>query len=96
MSLTMKCTSSAVLGLLVLATSSCRLQSPQEDVRLGREVADAMEGQVGRFDDAVLASYVDGVARRVEAQVQDKQFQFQFAILDQPEPNAFAAPGGAR
>ena len=46
----------ATLGLLLLVSPSCRLQSPEEDVRLGSEVAAAMEGQVGRFDDPELVT----------------------------------------
>lgn len=53
-----------------------------------------MESQVGRYHDDALQAWVDAVARRIETQQENAQFSYRYAVLDQPEPNAFAAPGG--
>ena len=85
----------AILLLLLSLSSSCRrLPHPREDVRIGREVADAMEAQIGRYPDADLENYVSSVASRVEGLIVESPFKYSYKILDQPEPNAFAAPGG--
>lgn len=77
-----------------LAVSSCAVRPLADDVQIGQRVAAAMEAEVGRYEDDDVQSYVAGIAERVVAQVPDSPFSYRFAVLDQLEPNAFAAPGG--
>ncbi len=85
----------STLPVSVLAfLAGCALPPPEEDVALGVEVAASIEADVGRYQDRELAAYVESVARRVQSAVEDSPFEYEFGILDQPEPNAFAAPGG--
>jgi predicted Zn-dependent protease len=81
-------------SLALLALTSCALPPVEDDVALGRQVADSMERQVGVYRDPALDSWLRGVAGRLEAQVPGSPFAYRFSVLDQPEPNAFAAPGG--
>ena len=74
--------------------AACALRPAEEDVALGGRIAAAIEAQAGLYADAPLQRYVKGVAQRVAAQLQDSLFEYRFAVADQPEPNAFAAPGG--
>lgn len=66
----------------------------EDDIELGARVAAAMEAEVGRYPDADVQAYVRGVAERVAGHIEEPQFEYRFAVLDQAAPNAFAAPGG--
>lgn len=78
----------------LLSFAACALPAPETDIKLGARAALSMEQQIGVYSDGELTAYVDGVARRVLGSVGDTPFAYRFAVLDQAEPNAFAAPGG--
>lgn len=92
-----------VLLLLALAhaLTSCRtpppewlLQPVQADRQLGAKVSRQVSQQIGIVDDPRLTSYVNAVGQRLTSRIADQRFDYRFQILDQQEPNAFAAPGG--
>ncbi len=70
------------------------LPSVEADRKLGHEVSKKVEEEMGITEDAGLASYVSSIGQRLAAQIQNRQFPYTFQIVDQAEPNAFAAPGG--
>jgi predicted Zn-dependent protease len=49
---------------------------------------------VGIYDDPELAAYVDEIADRLVANSSLADEEFTFTLLDSPEINAFAQPGG--
>jgi predicted Zn-dependent protease len=75
-------------------TSACLLPSPSYDVEVGYELAAQTEREVGRYDEYDLESYVEAIGERLVAQLDETPFRYRFRLLDQAEPNAFAAPGG--
>lgn len=82
-------------ALAALLLSACvGMPSPEVDRRLGEETAKTVAEDIGLVDDKDLTAYVEAVGRRVAAAVPGKQFAYRFAVVDQAEPNAFAAPGG--
>jgi predicted Zn-dependent protease len=70
------------------------LQPLEADRQLGRQMADELAGQVGLVFDPALGAYVNTVGQRLTTGLADPQFDYTFVVLDQAEPNAFAAPGG--
>jgi predicted Zn-dependent protease len=94
---------SAVLGMTLVSCASAPtserprttiLLTEQDDVRAGREGASEVTAQIGVLDDPVLKAYVDGIGRQLLRGVPNRGFDFQFNVVDQMEPNAFALPGG--
>lgn len=79
------------------ATSSAsRPISEEEEYYVGRAVSAKILGAYQLSTDAYLARYVNLIGRTV-ALNSDKPFTYggyHFAVLDTPEINAFAAPGG--
>ena len=53
-----------------------------------------VEEQIGIYKGQFLANYVDAVGRRLAASLDDPPYRFRFKIVDRPEPNTFALPGG--
>lgn len=61
---------------------------------MGRAWLSLLRGEVKQLSDPLLKDYVESTVYRLAetSQVQDRRFQF--VLLDSPELNAFAAPGG--
>jgi predicted Zn-dependent protease len=70
------------------------LQPVEADRELGAQVAREVNQQIGVVDNPTLTAYLDDIGQRLTAQAADNRFEYSFQIIDQQEPNAFAAPGG--
>ena len=77
---------------LALGASACITQSQEE--RLGAEAAKQVEQQMGLLRDPGLEAYVRGVGEKLVAVSERPDAPWSFVIVDMPEPNAFALPGG--
>lgn len=98
----------ALLGLTLLAAiglSSCKVNpatggvsmvsmGDKGEVELGREEHEKVLASQSIWDDAQLTAYVREVGNRI-ARVSDRpELEYTFTIIDSPEVNAFALPGG--
>jgi predicted Zn-dependent protease len=70
------------------------LVSKADDARAGREASRAVEAQIGIIDDAELNAYVNRIGQRLLKGLPYRSFDYEFHVVDQVEPNAFALPGG--
>jgi predicted Zn-dependent protease len=68
--------------------------SPEWDRKVGAEGSKEVEANVGLYDDPKLTAYVNDTGQQVVNQVSNRQYDFQFEIIDQPVTNAFSLPGG--
>ncbi len=88
----------AVLALssLGLATPAAALNlfSPQQDVEIGRRAAADAERRLRIVRDPVAEGYVNAVVQRLAAVAPGPRFAYRARIVDSPEINAFALPGG--
>ena len=77
-----------------LGDASSSIVSPQQEYQLGRAWLSMLRGQVAQLNDPQLKDYVEtSVYKLVEtSQVQDRRLEF--ILIDSPQLNAFAAPGG--
>jgi predicted Zn-dependent protease len=84
------------LGTAVSAERKKRdiLLSESDDARIGREAAKSVPAQMGLYEDPELEAYVEKLGQRLLRGVPRMGFNYQFKIVDQFEPNAFALPGG--
>ncbi|UCE87755.1 MAG: M48 family metalloprotease [Deltaproteobacteria bacterium] len=70
------------------------LLTEYDDARVGREAASQVAAEVGLVEDPELTAYVDRIGQKLLRGVARRSFQYQFSVVDQFEPNAFALPGG--
>ncbi len=79
-----------------LLTGGCvtAVVSPEQETAAGSAMSQEVADQIGLYEDPVLARYVDSVGQRLVKELGDTPYEFQFAVVDQFEPNAFASPGG--
>src|SRR5690349_7522652 len=72
--------------------------SPQDDVKLGREAAAEVEKQMPILRDDNVTSYVSDIGQRLVAaipsELQHREFNYTFKVVNVKEINAFALPGG--
>ena len=68
-------------------------QSIDLDKSMGKEAHEEIINTVGIYQHP-SQKYIEKVGARLVAELQNKQFEFQFFILDMQEPNAMALPGG--
>ncbi|MEY3252351.1 MAG: hypothetical protein RL227_1324 [Pseudomonadota bacterium] len=65
-----------------------------DELRIGREQHQQVLADYGRLDDARLQAYVDAIGQRLARSSQRPQLPWSFTVLDSPDINAFALPGG--
>jgi len=83
-----------VLSLLLVGCSGTGGITVADEQAAGEITSRQVEEQVGVYTGEYLANYVDTIGRRLVANLDDTPYYFKFRIIDQAEPNAFAAPGG--
>jgi predicted Zn-dependent protease len=70
------------------------LVSESQEIEIGRQSAAAAEAQLGLVDDAELQAWVQRLGSRLAQASERPQLPWTFRVVDDPTPNAFAAPGG--
>ena len=70
------------------------LVSAAQEREIGAEEAQRVEELMGLVTDAKPEAYVQEIGRRLAEHSPRQDVQYQFLVVDAPEPNAFALPGG--
>jgi predicted Zn-dependent protease len=65
-----------------------------QEIELGREAAAEAVAAMGLVDDPALQDYVSQLGLRMARSSERPGLPWSFQVLDDPTPNAFAAPGG--
>ncbi len=70
------------------------LDTEYDDRRVGDDQTEAVKAEMGIVEDEALNRYVQSVAIRLLRYAPPRPFKYEFKIVDQTVPNAFALPGG--
>lgn len=70
------------------------VMSQGREVQIGEEMHQEILKQGGIYDNAAVQAYVDKVGQRLVTQTDDPGQSFTFTVVDSPDINAFATPGG--
>jgi predicted Zn-dependent protease/molybdopterin converting factor small subunit len=65
-----------------------------KEVQIGADAALEVEREIGLVEDAELVAYVEAVGARLALVSPRQDLEYRFQVVDMPEPNAFALPGG--
>ena len=76
------------------AVKASREITQEQEIYLGRSVSARLLSQYKLLNNAKLHKYVNLVGTSVAVVSDRPDLEFHFAVLDTPEVNAFAAPGG--
>lgn len=94
-----------LLILMLAALSGCAtnpvsgrqdfvMMSESDEVSMGRQSDLQVRKQYGVYDDPALQAYVNRVGQRLARNSHRPNLEYHFTVLDSPEVNAFALPGG--
>ena len=70
------------------------LKTVYDDKRVGEDQREAIEAELGLVEDEELLEYVRSVGIRLVRYAPHRPFDYEFNVVDQRVPNAFALPGG--
>ena len=76
------------------ASKAVREIDEPEEIAIGRDVAARLLGAAPLASDARVQRYVNNVGRWLASQTERPDLPWQFGVLEAPELNAFAVPGG--
>ena len=80
--------------ILISISVGAFAQKVDKDKELGAENAKIVEEQMGIYADKEMTKYVKSIGDRLVEELEDNPYDFQFKIVDEAIPNAFALPGG--
>jgi beta-barrel assembly-enhancing protease len=66
----------------------------KQEIQIGRDMGSRLLGAAPLVADARVQRYVNNVGRWLAAQTERPDLPWQFGVLDAPQVNAFAVPGG--
>lgn len=81
-----------ITGALI-AVAACAVPEEQE-VSLGAEAASEINAQVPLVEDAYVVGYVQRLGQEIADQTERRDLTWHFHVVDSPQINAFALPGG--
>ena len=70
------------------------LSSQSSEIATGREMYEKMMAEGAAYDDKAMQDYVNRIGQSLVANSHDDDLAFTFTVLDSPDINAFATPGG--
>ncbi|WDE04020.1 M48 family metalloprotease [Thalassomonas viridans] len=93
------------IPLLLLALASCSinpatgtpdlvLMSEEAEIAMGKEMHEKLLKSVPVYQDEELAAYVDRIGQKVAKNSHRPDIKYHFTVIDAPDINAFALPGG--
>jgi predicted Zn-dependent protease len=94
------CLSAAAFVLVACSTNpvsgkrEVSLVSEADEIKLGRAADADVKKEYGVYNNPALQAYVTEVGMRLAKQSQRANLPWQFTVVDSPEINAFALPGG--
>jgi len=80
--------------ILALAPFLIAAGSPKEEAELGRRFALEAQAKLPFIDDVEVVTYVNRIGQKIVGSLEDRQFDYRFAVVRDGSVNAFAVPGG--
>lgn len=83
-----------LVGLAFAATTAGCAISTQQEVQMGTEYAQQINAQLPIIQDAEVNRYINLLGDSIARLADDRNLDWQFFVVNAPEVNAFAVPGG--
>lgn len=84
----------AVVLLGARGAAAFTVISEAQEVEIGRKADQEVLKRFGYYEDPALQAYVNEVGQRLAKVADPRNVQYHFKVVDVPEVNAFALPGG--
>lgn len=86
--------STADVRLPEISSAAAMSLGPKEEYQLGQSILMQVQASLPVIEDALINSYISSLGARLVTAADDSLFPFTFLVVDSPQINAFAAPGG--
>lgn len=86
--------SDSAFGVAEATTGKSEAEQQEEEIALGPEIAGRILGAAKLLDDDAAQQRVNRIGRWMASQTSRPDLPWTFGVIDSPEINAFAAPGG--
>jgi predicted Zn-dependent protease len=87
-------TGSAQVNLPDIGSPADAMLPKSEEAQIGRAIMSQLRQQGKVIDDPELTEYINDIGHRIGAQANNGDYEFTFFMVDDPQINAFALPGG--
>ncbi|MES9979350.1 MAG: M48 family metalloprotease, partial [Candidatus Thiodiazotropha sp. 6PLUC5] len=77
-----------------LGSPSDQYLTPADEIRLGREFMLSVRKSTPVMDDPLVSEYIQSLGQKLLKESEAIGQDFDFFVIEQPEINAFAGPGG--
>ncbi|WP_026301090.1 MULTISPECIES: M48 family metallopeptidase [unclassified Thioalkalivibrio] len=85
----------ALVGLFVLSSACAPRVSVQEERQLGEELAADLNAELPIIEEPAINDYINSLGRSIAAVADDREeIDYTFYVVNGPDVNAFAVPGG--
>jgi predicted Zn-dependent protease len=84
----------ATAALVAASITACGGVSTQQEVQLGTDYAAQINAELPIIQDAEISRYVNLLGDSIANLADDRGLDWHFYVVDSPEVNAFAVPGG--
>ncbi|HZD52224.1 MAG TPA: M48 family metalloprotease [Woeseiaceae bacterium] len=68
--------------------------SKSDEARIGRQIMHSIRASGKLVEDPIVTEYINEIGHRLSAQVNEGDHEFTFFVVEDPQINAFALPGG--
>lgn len=83
-----------LMSLLSGESSAQLFSSAKDDSKTGAEMDVMIKEQIGLYNETDFPNYLNQIGQKLVNKLEDPKFDFEFNVVEQIEPNAFATPGG--
>jgi predicted Zn-dependent protease len=84
----------ATRGVPALADAAAKKVPPEWEIKMGAAMRAALAPEGSRVTDPALEAVFDSILTRLDAHAAPHPYTFRVTVVDRPEVNALAAPGG--
>ena len=78
----------------LMAAAACRGVSQNKEVEIGKENAEQIESEVPVVHDSVIDRFITNLGQSMASRTRRADLDWHFTLVNSPEVNAFALPGG--
>ncbi len=84
----------AFLSVNLLTPPAAAALALSDEKKIGKEALEMIKARLPLVEDGEVLTYVQSVGNRIVKQLGHTPYDYQFFVINEPVPNAFAIPGG--
>ena len=83
-----------IFTFILYSSYTVSAQSIDTDKKIGKKGYETVVSTMGLYEDSMMTSYVNSLGQKLVSNLDSALFEYNFFIVNEKSPNAFALPGG--